>query len=115
MACRTQRNIQPPVLNSLSKSESSTKVGHFNIWPTAKNLPLPNHNLTDWGAIADELFGCDETRVTILNHPRDLHSGTRPFGPELHKSVTGANLNGFPTRFSRLDSSNSRLQRRDLD
>jgi len=42
-----------------------------------------------------------------LNHPRDLHSGTRPFGPELHNSVTGANLNGSPIRFKGMEVVNS--------
>ena len=88
-------------------NEVTTTVGHFNIWPTAKDSPLPNHKLTDWGAIADELFGCAETRVAILNHPRDLHAGTRPFGPELHNSVTGANLNGSPIRFNGMEVVNS--------
>src|SRR4030095_7801539 len=64
-------------------NEVTTSVGHFNIFPTMVSARIPDFKQTTWGAIFDEIFARPGVRVAILNHARDLHSGTRPFGPKL--------------------------------
>lgn len=88
-------------------NEVTTQVGHFNIWPLTEDSRVPNHDLTEWGAIADELFQAKGARVAILNHARDVHSGTRPFGSKLHNSASGTNLDGWPFRFNAMEVVNS--------
>jgi hypothetical protein len=52
--------------------------------------------------------------VVILNHPRDLHSGFRPFGPERHLALTGENLDGWELRANGVEVVNSGAQQSDV-
>jgi hypothetical protein len=52
--------------------------------------------------------------VVILNHPRDLHLGFRPFGPEHYHSVTGENLDGWTLFANGLEVVNSGAQQTDV-
>ena len=95
-------------------NEVTTNTGHFNIWPIEREAVVPNHELTEWGAIADELFRPSGSRIAILNHARDIHSGTRPFGPKLHNSVSGSNLDMWPFRFNAMEVVNSGATQTDI-
>jgi hypothetical protein len=88
-------------------NEVTTPVGHFNIFPVRDDAPPPDHRLTDWPAIFSKIFRTPETRVVILNHARDLHSGRRPFGPQFHNAAVGKNLDGWPLRFHAMEVINS--------
>jgi len=46
-------------------------------------------------------------RVVILNHPRDLHSGFRPFDPEHFDAVAGRPRGGTPYEFHAVEVINS--------
>jgi hypothetical protein len=88
-------------------NEVTTTVGHFNVFPVAAEARVPNHQLKEWGAIFDAIFGTPGVKVAILNHARDLHAGTRPFGPEQFNAITGENLDGWPLRFNAMEVINS--------
>lgn len=88
-------------------NELTTAVGHFNIFPIEPGARVANAELKEWPAIFDEAFATPGVRVAILNHARDLHRGTRPFGPELFNPVVGENFAGWPMRFNAMEIINS--------
>src|SRR5262249_42891702 len=76
-------------------NEVTTAVGHFNVFPTRADGPLPDHQLKDWPGVFKSIAYRTGAKVVILNHPRDKHAGFRPFGPEHHLALSGENLNGW--------------------
>ena len=77
-------------------------------FPIAAAAPAcPTTSSKDWAAIFDEIFATPGVKVAILNHARDLHSGVRPFGPELFNAAVGENLDGWPMRFNAMEVINS--------
>ncbi len=87
-------------------NEVTTAVGHFNVFPVRPKGPVPDYRTKDWKAL---FRGIDEAgaRVVILNHPRDLHAGFRPFGPERFLSLTGTRLDGRVLKANALEVVNS--------
>lgn len=75
--------------------EFTTPVGHFNIFPTATNTHVPDYSIHNWTDVARNLHSTDSTSIVILNHARDIHSGFRPFDPQHHISIAGADLMGW--------------------
>lgn len=73
-------------------NEVTTQQGHFNIFPVRAGVATPDHTVTDWQSLHDEMFSVPNVRVAILNHGRDLHSGFRPLSPRHHLSISGENL-----------------------
>ena len=51
---------------------------------------------------------------SILNHPRDLHAGFRPFGPERHLALTGEDLDGWELPANAMEVVNSGAQQTDV-
>ncbi len=88
-------------------NEVTTSVGHFNIFPIKPGASVVDHKETDWGKLFDRIEATPGVRVAILNHARDLHSNTRPFGPKLHHDVVGENALGWPLRFNAMETVNS--------
>ena len=88
-------------------NEVTTRVGHFNVFPVERGARLPNHQLGTYGEILAEIYRTPGVKVAILNHARDLHGGTRPFGPKLHNAVVGENLEAWPLRFNAMEIINS--------
>jgi hypothetical protein len=88
-------------------NEVTTSVGHFNIFPVQEKSQPPDHKSKEWSAIFDGIFATPDVKVAILNHARDLHGGTRPFGPKLHNAVVGDNLENWPMRFNAMEVVNS--------
>jgi hypothetical protein len=97
-----RRHFTPVIGN-----EVTTSVGHFNVFPTTAAARIPDFKKNSWSAIFDEIFGTPGVKVAILNHARDLHSGTRPFGPKLFNAAIGENLDGWPMRLSAMEVINS--------
>jgi hypothetical protein len=95
-------------------NEVTTKVGHFNVFPIPLTAPPPDFKLNEWGAIFADIERLPGQKAIILNHARDVHSGTRPFGPQLHNAVVGENLNGWPMRFNAMEVINSGATQNDL-
>ncbi|HEX5270754.1 MAG TPA: CehA/McbA family metallohydrolase, partial [Gemmataceae bacterium] len=53
-------------------------------------------------------------KVVVLNHPRDLHAGFRPLGPERHVAVAGEDLDGWELRANAIEVVNSGAQQSDV-
>lgn len=70
--------------------EVTTRAGHFNAFPFPPGASVPDPAITDWPRLVRTIRGSDDTRIVILNHPRDLHSGFRPFDTDQFHPVTGA-------------------------
>jgi hypothetical protein len=70
--------------------------------------------MTDWRLILNSIYRTDDVKVAILNHARDLHAGIRPFGPKLHNSVVGENIEGWPITFNAIEVVNSSATQTDV-
>ena len=92
---------------SVVGNEVTTKFAHFNIFPAPAGDPRPNFRLTEWDEILDEIGGNPLTKICILNHARDIHSGVRPFGPLLFNESIGERFDGSPLRVNAMEVINS--------
>jgi hypothetical protein len=88
-------------------NEVTTSVGHFNVFPASAGARIPDFKQKTWPAIFDQIFATPGVKVAILNHARDLHGGTRPFGPKLFNAAIGENIEGWPMRFNAMEIINS--------
>jgi hypothetical protein len=88
-------------------NEVTTAIGHFNVFPVRAGARPPDHKLRSWQAILEDIYRTPDVKVAILNHARDLHAGTRPFGSSLFNAVVGENLDGWPMRFNAMEVVNS--------
>jgi hypothetical protein len=88
-------------------NEVTTSVGHFNIFPIRAGAAVPDYQSKNWAAIFEGIYRTPDVKAVILNHARDLHGGTRPFGPKLHNAPSGENLEGWPMRFNAMEVVNS--------
>ncbi|MBK8506024.1 MAG: PHP domain-containing protein [Saprospiraceae bacterium] len=95
-------------------NEVTTGIGHFNAFPAGEGSMIPNYQLTDWGSILNSIYRTPNVKVTILNHARDLHAGTTPFGTRLHNAVVGENLEGWPITFNGFEVVNSSATQTDV-
>ena len=95
-------------------NEVTTDVGHFNIFPVRAGTSVPDFQGKDWKAIFASIAAKTGPKVIVLNHPRDLHGGFRPFGPEHHVAVTGENLDGWDLRANAVEVVNSGAQQTDV-
>src|SRR5690606_28436103 len=78
---------------ALAGNEVTTPVGHFNVFPVdPASRPIP-HKVRSWDALARHLPK-DKQSVVMLNHPRDIHQGFRPFDPRNHLAEAGLRLDG---------------------
>jgi hypothetical protein len=95
-------------------NEVTTEVGHFNIFPVPAGERVPDHRAKEWKDVFAGIAERTAAPVVILNHPRDLHAGFRPFGPEHHLALTGENLDGWELRASGMEVINSGAQQTDV-
>lgn len=104
------REFLTPVIGN----EFTTKIGHFNIFPIKAGAKVPDHRPLDWEILSRNIFDTPNVRVAILNHPRDLHSGFRPFGPKHHNALVARNLDGWTLRANAMEVVNSGAQQTDV-
>jgi hypothetical protein len=88
-------------------SEITTPTAHFNIFPVAAGATLPDRTSKQWKTTLDGIYKTPGVKVALLNHARDLHSGIRPFGPELFNEAVGENLDGWYMGFNAMEVFNS--------
>ncbi|MAG93112.1 MAG: hypothetical protein CMJ48_05120 [Planctomycetaceae bacterium] len=88
-------------------NEVTTKFGHFNVFPTSAETPIPDYKRTRWEEITESIFATPGLKVAILNHARDLHGGFRPFGPKAFNAATAENLDGWQLRANAMELINS--------
>ena len=55
-----------------------------------------------------------EPKVKVLNHPRDVHLGFRPFGADRHIGISGENLDGWELLAGSMEVINSGAQQTDV-
>lgn len=92
---------------SVPGNEVTTPIGHFNIFPVNLFTRQPDAREEDWSGLMGQLRSTQDVKVIIQNHPRDLHSGYRPFDPSRHLASTGENLNGRPVQANAMEVVNS--------
>jgi hypothetical protein len=95
-------------------NEYTTRIGHFNIFPAAITDAPPDPKVNDWGDIKSRIIPADQSRVAILNHARDVHSGFRPFGPEHRIAVTMRGFAAHPLPANAMEIINSGAQQTDV-
>ena len=88
-------------------NEVTTKTGHFNIFPVAPGASTPNHRSDVWHETLDGIFATPDVKVAILNHARDVHGGTTPFGPQLFNDAVGENIADWHMGFNAMEVVNS--------
>jgi hypothetical protein len=69
--------------------EVTTNTGHFNAFPFLPGTKPPDPKIAGWPDLLRAIRSAPGERVVVLNHPRDLHAGFRPFSPEQFNPVTG--------------------------
>ena len=94
-------------------NEVTTKVGHFNAFPIEPGTPVVDSQLTDWALLMAAIRDKARARVIILNHPRSIHSGFRPFDAANFNEVSGDNLRGPEFTFNAIELLNSGAQQTD--
>jgi hypothetical protein len=95
-------------------NEVTTPVGHFNVFPLLAGGPAPDFKVKDWKGVAAAIGEAKNPRAVILNHPRDLHLGFRPFGPQRHVALTGEDLDGWELPANAMEVVNSGAQQTDV-
>ncbi len=95
-------------------NELTTGVGHFNVFPLPAGGPVPDFKVKDWDDVATALGRSPGSRMVILNHPRDLHGGFRPFGVARHLTPTGEDLDGWALPANAVEVVNSGAQQSDV-
>jgi hypothetical protein len=88
-------------------NEVTTAVGHFNVFPVRAGGPVPDWRGKDWKSVFESIAERTGAKMIVLNHPRDRHSGFRPFGPERHLALTGEDLDGWELRANGVEVVNS--------
>jgi len=107
-----QINYAPPSGSEIGRTrlitgnEVTTAFGHFNLFPVQTNGHLPDPQATNWNDLALE-FEKSTDGIRILNHPRDLHKGFRPFGTNHFNPVTGKLLSVSSPIFNAVEIMNS--------
>jgi hypothetical protein len=95
-------------------NEVTTRRGHFNIFPVPPGSTPPDARIEDWNKLLPAIRSIPGVRVVILNHPRDVHSGFRPFGEAEFNPVSGETRDGRGFPVDALELVNSGALRSDL-
>ncbi len=75
--------------------EVTTRAGHFNAFPFPIDGSVPDSGITDWPRLLHTIrSAATAPSVVILNHPRDLHAGFRPFDPQQFNPAIGRHVRG---------------------
>ena len=93
--------------------EVTTRRGHFNAFPFDPGGPVPDARDVYWPSLLRGIRAGSSDRVVILNHPRDRHSGFRPFGDENFNAAVGEDRQGVPYEFDGVEAINSGAMRTD--
>ena len=98
-----RRYFTPVIGNEVT----TPRMGHYNIFPIAAGTKPVDQNVRTWPELSREIRACPGVEVVVLNHPRDLHGGFRPFGPEHHLGLVGENRDGWNPAVNALELVNS--------
>ena len=92
---------------SIPGNEVTTAWGHFNVFPTRPGTTQPDPREMEWETLANAVSKTEGAQVFIQNHPRDLHSGYRPFDPAHYLSSVGVNRQNRPVWANAMEVVNS--------
>lgn len=84
----------PSEFTAVIGNEVTTARGHFNAFPFQTTDRVPDSRVTHWPELMRQIRASEADRVVIMNHPRDLHAGFRPFGSEHFNAAVGAPRDG---------------------
>ena len=99
---------------AVTGNEVTTSHAHFNIFPVADpKASVANAKLNDWPQLMTSMRATPGVQVIVLNHPRSIHSGYRPFDPANFNTATGDNKRGPEFSFDALEILNSGAQQSD--
>lgn len=96
-------------------NEFTTRLGHFNIFPISPDAAVADQTRTTWDELFEQIHETPGVEIIILNHPRDVHSGFRPFGPAHHLAIAGRNLDGWTLKANAMEVVNSAAQQTDIN
>jgi hypothetical protein len=87
------RSFFTPVIGD----EVTTRTGHFNAFTFRAGSTVPDHGISDWTRLLTAIRSATVpgSTIVILNHPRDLHAGYRPFDPSQFNAVSGEHRRGM--------------------
>jgi hypothetical protein len=104
------RHLMTPVIGN----EVTTSTGHFNIFPAAPDAPVPDHRSDQWKETLSNIYRTPGVKVAILNHARDVHGGTRPFGRKLFIDAVGESVEDWQMGFNGMEVVNSGATQTDV-
>ncbi|HLT72321.1 MAG TPA: CehA/McbA family metallohydrolase [Cyclobacteriaceae bacterium] len=95
-------------------NEVTTKVGHFNVFPTVAGASAIDHSADDWNGIIENMGDDEKIGVVILNHAQDIHNDFRPFGADHHLSAAGVDTGNWRFPANAMEVINSGSQQTDI-
>jgi hypothetical protein len=75
-------------------NEVTTGLGHYCVFPVRPADPPPNWRNKDWPSLLASIRALAGVKAIILNHPRDLHEGFRPFASSRYLPSVAEDLDG---------------------
>jgi hypothetical protein len=94
LAAAAERMGVRPRFTPVVGDEVTTRSGHFNAFPFPPGAPVPDPRIADWPILWDAIRRGSGERIVVLNHPRDVHAGYRPFDRTEFNPATGAHRRG---------------------
>ena len=113
-AAAARRTHMDPYFTPVTGNEVTTQVGHFNAFPMKPDSRIPDFHLENRPQLMESIRLTPDVKVVILNHPRDFHTGFRPFAETNFNKVSGENLQGQEFSFDAVELTNSGALRSDL-
>ena len=103
IAAEVRSYFTPVIGNEIT----TPRMGHFNVFPIVAGAKVVDQGAANWPDLFREIKACPNVQVVVLNHPRDVHGGYRPFGPEHHLSLIGENLDDWKLEANAMELVNS--------
>jgi len=97
----------------ITGNEVTTPVGHFNIFPVSSKDAVPDHRVTTWNDVANNITQQQRVQTVILNHARDIHNGFIPFDTAHHVAVAGKSFLDWQFPANAMEIMNSGSQQTD--
>lgn len=102
-----------PFFTPVVGCEVTTSEGHFNSFPIEPGATPAETKLRPWPGVFRGIYDTPGVKVVILNHPRDLHSGFRPFDSAHFDDDAGKFTDGRVLEANAMEVINSGAQQSD--
>jgi hypothetical protein len=94
LAAAADRMGVPAYFTPVVGDEVTTRTGHFNAFPFPIGTKPPDPGAASWPDLLRAIRSSPGERIVVLNHPRDVHAGFRPFAPDQFNPITGEHRRG---------------------